>query len=81
MSYLFVSSTNKLMNFSFSFLISIGSQFLLKAPGGFGPNPKKSPKTSLTFSYFCFLLLAILADVGISTSYPGERFKSSDNFL
>jgi hypothetical protein len=44
--------------------MSIGSQFLLSAPGGFGPNPKKSPNTSFTFCYFSFLRLAILAEVG-----------------
>ncbi len=63
--------------------MSIGSQFLLSAPGGFGPNPKKSPNTSFTFCYFSFLRLAILAEVGYSPILgDGEIwFMSSESFL
>jgi len=38
----------------------MGSVPLLMQPGGFAPNPKKSPKISDAFSFFYYLLLSNL---------------------
>jgi hypothetical protein len=44
-------------------------------PGGFGPNPKKSPKTSLTFCYYFARRFDKRAE---PTAVPGEPFSLAD---
>lgn len=54
------------MNFSFSAFTFIEALPLAMQPSGFGPKPKKSPKMSLIFFVFSFLLFLILL-------LPGDR--------